>query len=165
MIQIPKQTGQATGTIVQQNIVDAFARCWAPSRATAVWLVNTEAEKQCIQASLAVGTAGGALPLYVPTNNPDVQPYNLMLGRPVIPIEQAPVPGTPGDVVLADFSRYSLAFRQTMQAVVSIHVNFNTDENVFRFTTRVGGQPIDTRPITPLTGTLTVSPFVCIAQR
>ena len=46
-----------------------------------------------------------------------------------------------------------------------MEVKFVTDEAAFRFVLRVDGQPIDQLPVTPFTGTNTVSPFVCIAAR
>jgi HK97 family phage major capsid protein len=162
MIQVAKQNGQAAGSVVSQNIVDVWSRCWAPSRRTAVWLVHPDAEKQIIEASLAVGTAGGELSLYGP-RDPE-SGFNTILGAPAIPIEQCQVPGTPGDVILADFSRYLLASRES-RGDVSIHVKFLTDEVAFRFVMRVDGQPIDQVPVTPFTGVNTVSPFVTIAQR
>jgi HK97 family phage major capsid protein len=164
MIQVAKQTGQASGTVLAQNILDCWKRCWAPSRRTAVWLMHADAESQLIGATVGVGTGGSAIPLYVATTDPENQPYNLVLGRPVITIEQAQVPGTPGDIILADMSRYALAMRET-RADVSMHVQFLTDQVAFRVVMRVDGQPIDARPITPFNGTNQVSPFVCIAAR
>lgn len=162
LISVPKQAGQANGTVVSQNIVDMFARCWAGSRSNAVWLVHPEAEKQIIEAALSVGTGGSALPLYQST--PADVPFNNILGRPAIPLEQCQVPGTLGDVMLVDFSRYLLATRSKKQEV-SIHVKFLTDEIAFRFVWRVDGQMIDQVPITPFTGTTTVSSCVALAAR
>jgi HK97 family phage major capsid protein len=161
MIQVAKVPGQATASVVSQNIVDVWSRCWAASRANAIWLVHADAEKAIITESVAVGTAGSALPLYQFT---DADKPNTILGRPCIAIEQAQVPGTVGDVMLVDLSRYLLATRSYAQDV-SIHVKFLTDEVAFRFVLRVDGQPIDQLPVTPFTGTSTVSPFVCIAAR
>jgi HK97 family phage major capsid protein len=160
-IQVAKVGGQAAGTVVSQNLVDVWSRCWAASRPNAVWLVHPDAEKAIITASEAVGTAGSALPLYQQT---DSDKPNTILGRPCIAIEQCQVPGTPGDVILVDLSRYILAMREYREDV-SIDVRFLTDEVAFRFVMRVDGQPIDQFPITPFTGTNTVSPFVAIAAR
>ena len=161
MIKVAKQAGQAAGSIVAQNIVDVWSRCWAASRATAVWLVHPDAEKAILTESISVGTGGSALALYQST---DADKPNTILGRPCIAIEQCQVPGTPGDVILCDLSRYLLATREFRQDV-SIHVKFLTDQVAFRFVLRVDGQPIDQVPVTPFTGTNTVSPFVCIATR
>jgi HK97 family phage major capsid protein len=167
LIQVPKGSGQAAGTITGQNIVDVFSRTWAPSQRSAVWIGHPDAISQCITATVPVGTGGGSsIPLYQATEDPDNQPFNLILGRPIIPCEYSPTPGTPGDLMLCDFSRYCLAIREgDPQEVVSMHVKFLTDEMAYRVTLRVDGAPIDPRPLTPFSGTNTVSPFVAIAAR
>jgi len=164
MLTVPKVPGQAAATVVAENVVQCWQQMWAPSRRSMVWLAHPDAEAQCVGLTAAVGTGGSTIPLYVATTDPDNQPFNLMLGRPVIPMEQTQVPGTPGDIIAADFSRYALAMREA-RADVSMHIAFLTDEAAFRVTLRVDGQPIDARPITPFNGTNQVSPFVCIAQR
>jgi HK97 family phage major capsid protein len=164
MVTMAKQSGQAAGTIVSSNVTDMWRTMWAPSRRTAVWLAHPDAEAELITLTAAVGTGGAPLPLYQATQDPENQPYNLMLGRPVIPMEQTQVPGTPGDLIFVDWARYALAMREA-RADVSMHVQFLTEQVAFRFVLRVGGQPIDARPITPFTGTNQVSPFVCLAQR
>lgn len=164
VIQVAPQSGQTAGTIIGQNIVDIWSRCWAPSRRTAVWLAHPDAEKQVFTATVNVGVAGSELKLYQATHDPENQPYNLVLGRPILPVEYMPTPGNVGDIMLVDLSRYVLAMRET-QAAISMHVAFLTDQLAYRVTMRCDGQPIDNRPITPFTGTDTVSPFVAIAQR
>ena len=62
------------------------------------------------------------------------------------------VPGTPGDLILADFSRYVVAMRELLRTDYSIHVPFLSDESVYRFSMGAGRQPIDARPVTPLNG-------------
>jgi HK97 family phage major capsid protein len=163
LITVPKQPGQAAGTVVGQNIIDVWSRMWAPSRRTAVWLAHTDAEAQCIGATVTVAAGGGPIPLYKAAEDEN-QPYNFMLGKPVIPMEQCQTPGTPGDLVLVDWARYLIAAREA-RTDVSMHVRFLTDENAFRVVMRIGGQPIDGRPLIPFNGTNTVSPYVCIAAR
>jgi HK97 family phage major capsid protein len=46
LIKVAKQAGRAAGTIVAQNVLDAWSRLWAASRKSAVWIANQEAEKQ-----------------------------------------------------------------------------------------------------------------------
>jgi HK97 family phage major capsid protein len=165
LLVVPAAVGQTGGTIVAQNVVDAYARCWSPSRKTAVWVVNGEAEKQLITLTLPVGAGGSTIELYHPTEDPVNQPFATMLGCPVIPSEYSPVAGTVGDLLLCDFSRYIVGMKEVMTAAVSIHVAFLTDEFAFRFTMRVDGQPIDRAPILPLNGSATTSSFVAIAAR
>ena len=165
LLQVAAQTGQAAGTIVAENVADTWSRCWAPSRKTAVWVVNGQAERQLLTLGLAIGVGGSAIALYHPTENPGTQPFATMLGCPVIPSEYSPVVGTVGDLMLCDFSRYIVGMKEQMATAVSLHVAFVSDEYAFRFTMRVDGQPIDRAPITTLNGSATTSSFVAIAAR
>ena len=165
MLQVPAVGGQASGTITAQNVVDCWARCWAPSRKTAVWVVNGEAERQLLTLTIPVGTGGSVIELYHPTEDPATQPFATMLGCPVIPSEYSPVVGTVGDLMLCDFPRYIVGMKEAMATAVSIHVRFLSDEYAFRFEMRVDGQPIDRMPVTPANGTATTSSFVAIASR
>lgn len=166
LITMPKQAGQGVGTIVYENVTDMWRSMWGPCRKNAVWLCHPDTEAQLINLTISVGGGGSHQGLYTPTSDPINQPFNLMLGRPVIPIEQAQYLGAPGDIILADLSRYVLAQRSIDQAV-SMHINFLTDETAFRITMRVDGQPIDPRPITQFTSSPPnqVSSFVALAQR
>jgi HK97 family phage major capsid protein len=166
LVTVAKAGGQAAATIVGQNVTDMWRSMWAPCRKNAVWLCHPDAEAQLINMAISVGSGGSELPLYIATTDPERQPFNLMLGRPVIPIEQAQYLGAPGDLILVDLSRYMVALRSLNQAV-SMHINFVTDEMALRLTMRVDGQPIDPRPVTQFTSSPPnqVSSFVAIARR
>jgi HK97 family phage major capsid protein len=115
-------------------------------------------------ASLAtiVGTGGSESKLWQWATASD--DYDLLAGFPAIQSEYCQVPGTPGDIIMCDFSRYVVTIRE-LRSDVSIHVKFLTDQQAFRFLMRVGGQPIDIRPVTPLNGTQQTSTFVALAGR
>jgi len=112
---------------------------------------------------VAVGTGG--VPVYLPANGLSSSPYGTLFGRPVVPVEYAATLGTVGDVILADFSEYFLADKGGVQSASSIHVQFLTDQSVFRFIYRVDGQPAWSAALTPANGTNTLSPFVAVATR
>ena len=158
LITVSKEAGQAADTIVYENIVTMWARCWGASRKSAVWLVNQDADPQLLTLNKAAGR-----PVYIAEGTPATFPYPALMGRPVIPCEHCATLGNAGDIVLADLSQYMLA--QRAEAASSIHVQFLTDEQVFRFTMRVDGQPMWAAPITPLSGTATLSPFVALEAR
>ena len=159
---MPKDTNQAAGTISTTNVTTMFSRCWGPSRKSAVWLVNQEAQEQLYTLALVVGAAGAPLPLYK-FSDTDGE-YDRLMGRPVIPVEQCAAAGNFGDLILADVGRYAFASKP-MQTTVSMHVRFLTDESAFKCTWRVDGSPLDIAPITPVNGTATLSPFVAIQAR
>lgn len=164
LVTVTKETGQEADTVVFQNISKMWARMWAPSRGNSVWLINQELETQLDQLALPVGTGG--VPAYMPPGGLADSPYGRLKGRPVIPIEQAAAIGDAGDIILADFSQYLLADKGGVQAASSMHVNFATDEMVYRFIYRVDGQPTWNSALTPFKGTSsTLSPFVTLGAR
>lgn len=168
IVSVGKESGQAADTIVYQNILKMWSRLKADSRTNAVWLINQNCEPQLHQMSLAVGTGGA--PVYLPPGGASASPYAILMGRPVVPVEQCPVLGDTGDIVLADFSKYVAADKGGVQQDVSMHVRFIYDESVFRFVYRFDGQPMLAAPITPYTAgattaTDTLSHFVKLDAR
>ena len=163
LVQVAKQPGQGAGTIVKENVDSMWSRMWSRSRKNAVWYINQDCEPQLNQMGQVVGTGG--LPVYLPPGGLSAKPYGTLYGRPVIATEYNAALGTPGDILLADLSQYTLVDKGAVNTATSMHVAFLTDEWVFRITYRVDGKSMWTQPMTPFKGTLTKSPFVAIAQR
>jgi HK97 family phage major capsid protein len=163
LVTVAKDNGQAAATVSLNNIVNMWSRMWIRSRKNAVWYINQDVEPQLYQLSQTVGTGG--LPMFMPAGGINAAPYSSLFGRPIIPIEYASTLGTPGDIILSDFSQYVLADKRGVQAATSMHVRFLTDEMVFRFTYRVDGNPLWNVALTPFKGSNTKSPFVVLAQR
>lgn len=162
-VTVAKESGQAAGTVVKENIDKMWSRMWARSRANAVWFVNQDVEPALNSLVQVVGTAG--VPVYLPANGISGAPYGTLYGRPVVPIEYAESLGTEGDIVLADFSQYVLADKGSANVQSSMHVRFLYDEMVFRITYRVDGSPTWHAPLTPYKGSATKSPFITLATR
>ena len=168
VISVTAETGQAANTLVWENVNKMWSRLMASSRPNAIWVCNQDVEPQLHSMSIAVGTGG--VPVYMPAGGASVAPYGSLFGRPVIPIEQCPILGDTGDIMLADFSQYKFIDKGGMQSDVSIHVQFIYDESVFRFVYRCDGQPVLSSDITPFTAgattaTSTLSHFVRVAAR
>jgi HK97 family phage major capsid protein len=163
LITLAKQSGQATQTIVKENIDGMWARMWARSMRNATWFINQDALPQLMQMNQAVGT-GGRL-VYLPPGGLSGTPYSTLYGREVVWTEYNSTLGTVGDIILADLSQYMLVDKNGVQAATSMHVAFLTDEMVFRITYRVDGKPMWTVPLTPFKGSNTKSPFVALATR
>lgn len=163
LVSVAKETGQAAATIVAENIVKMWSRCYGRSRMNAAWYINQDIEPQLYTMSLAVGTGG--TPIYMPANGLSDSPYSTLFGRPVIPLEQCQTLGTVGDIILSDFSQYIIADKGSIKSDVSVHVRFIYDEQVFKFVYRVDGQPIWHSTLTPFKGTNTQSPHVVLATR
>lgn len=162
-VSVAKEGGQAADTIVFPNIVKMFSRLWPRSHGNAIFLANIDILPQLMQMSVVVGTAG--VPVWLPANSLAGQPYQTLMGKPLIFIEQCSTLGDLGDIVLADLSQYILADKGGVQKAASMHVQFIYDEMVFRFVYRVDGQPIWNAPLTPFKGTNTQSPFVTLDAR
>src|SRR5207249_998816 len=64
LITVPKETGQATGTVLTQNVLNMWARMWAPCRQNAVWLIHQDVEPQL--QGMTLGTGGAQLVAYLP---------------------------------------------------------------------------------------------------
>lgn len=165
LVSVAKETGQPAATIVAENIIKMYSRMFASSMGNAVWLVNQNTLPQLFTLGLSVGTGGA--PIFMPAGGLSQSPYNTILGRPVIPIEQAAALGTVGDITFADLQGYVLAQKGDIRADMSIHVYFLYDQSVFRFVLRIDGQPARKTVLTPFKGGVndTQSHFVALATR
>lgn len=162
-VAVAKESGQATKTIVKENIDNMYSRMWARSMSNSAWFINQDCVPQLQALNQAVGT-GGQL-VYVPPGGYQNAPHATLLGREVVWTEYANTVGTEGDIVFADFSQYTLVDKNGVQAATSMHVAFLTDEMVFRITYRVDGKPMWHQPLTPAKGSNTKSPFITLATR
>lgn len=160
-VSVSKVTGQAAATIVNQNISDMWVRLLTGSKSKAVWLINGELGPQLDTLSIPAGTAA-LEPRFI---SYDAQGTLRIKGRPVIEVEYCAALGTVGDIVLADFSGYRAIRKGGMNQASSMHVRFLNDEQTFKVTQRIGGQPKLKTTVTPFKGTLTRSYFVTLATR
>ena len=158
------EAAQPGQTVVYENVVKMWSRLLPDAQTNAVWLINQDVFPQLATMGLAVGTGGSAV--YLPPGGATATPYAQLFGRPVIPMEQCQTVGTPGDIVVGDFSNgYVWCDKGGVKQDVSIHVAFLTDQSVFRFVYRADGQPTANKAITPYKGTNTLSHFVKLAVR
>jgi HK97 family phage major capsid protein len=162
-VTVAKEAGQGAATIVKANIEKMYSRMAPGSLSNAEWYINQEVWGQLFNLSQAVGVGGQ--PVFLPANGMAGTPNGTLLGRPIVPIEQAAALGTEGDIMFADMKQYLLIRKGGVQSASSIHVRFLYDETAFRFVTRVNGAPIPNSPLTPYKGTATISPFVTLAVR
>ena len=163
LVTVPKQVGQAAGTIVKENIDAMWARMSIRSRKNAIFTINQDIEPQLNQLNQAVGT-GGQL-VYLPPGGIANAPNATLYGRPLIATEYNAALGAVGDIALVDLSQYMLVDKGGVQMATSMHVAFDTDEMRFRITYRVDGKPMWSVPVTPFKGNITKSPFVALAAR
>lgn len=149
---------QATSTIGHTDILNMWQRMLPRNRANAVWFVNSEAEPQLDALTFTAGTTG----ILSPYVRYDASGVMNIKGRPVVVTEFNPALGTAGDILLADMGEYLMWEKGAIEAAMSIHVQFLTDQTAFRFIARYDGQTALASAITPYKGTATQSPFVCL---
>jgi HK97 family phage major capsid protein len=154
-----KETSQTAATINADNVLKMMSRMPAGLRAGAVWLINEDAEPQLPKMTI------GDQPIYLPPGGLRENPYGNLLGRPVLPIEQCETLGTAGDIIFANLSQYLLYEKGGVEQASSIHVQFLTAEQVFRWILRIDGKPRWKSALTPFKGSATKSPFVTLATR
>lgn len=153
-ISIAKDTGQATKTISASNISNMWLQLHGPSRANAVWYANEEFDPD-----------GLALPVTPLTGWHHMEaPAPTLKGRFCVPLENCQAIGTPGDIILGDWSQY-LLLMAGMRKTISMHFKFDYAEAYFRFIWRCDGQPLWMAPLTSVHGTLLKAPFITIQQR
>jgi HK97 family phage major capsid protein len=160
-VAVAAESGQASGTIVLENIIKMYARMMPSSLSQGVWLATPEAFPQLMTMALSVGTGGSAVML---TNAAGPAPMTV-LGRPLIVTEKAKQLGVQGDLAFVDLSYYLIGDRQQMTAASSTEYKFGNDQTAFRLIERVDGQPWIKSAVTPQNGGPALSPFVELAAR
>jgi HK97 family phage major capsid protein len=164
-VQVAAQSGQATKTIVWENVIGMYARMLPVALGNAVWVASIDTFPELATMALSVGTGGGPVWMGNYTSPGANTPPITILGRPVHFTEKTPVLGTTGDLSFVDFSYYLIGDRQMMQAMSSEHYRFQNDKTAFRVIERLDGRPWIQSSITPHNGGPNISPFVQLASR
>lgn len=164
LITVAKETGQAAGTIVQQNISKMRSRLVAGSLKDAVWVGNPDILPAL--ESLVVGQ----IPIFLPpgTGLREGGYDGTLNGRPLILSEFANGLGKSGDLSLLSLKGYRTVTRVGgFQTATSMHLYFDADAMAFRVTFRMGGGPILSQPIPAPAGksSNTRSFFITLAER
>lgn len=114
----------------------------------------------------AGGTPVGGHAVYLPQGAIADRPYGTLFGRPVVVTHHNPTIGDLGDIMLVDWSRYGVGRKVGgVQISTSMHLWFDRDKQAFKFTFRVGGQPLLSKAIAQRGGGSTLSPFVILEAR
>lgn len=173
LVTVDKESGQAAGTVNVQNILKMWNRMPAQCRANAKWYINQDLELQLMQLMMGTDTVatsdsgvtvsfGG--PLWLPAGAYGNENGKL-LGRDVVPLEQAAAVGAVGDIAFLDATQYLIVERAGINKQTSMHMYFDTDEVAFKFSWRVGGRPDWMTAITGANSTIARSPYVALAAR
>jgi HK97 family phage major capsid protein len=139
------------------DIANMWARRWQGVN-DYVWLANASVFPQLI--NLTVGNFPFLLPIQGAGQG---DPAFSLYGKQYIESEYTYALGTTGDIMLASLSQYQTINKGGVQSATSIHVQFLTDETVFRFVYRTDGEPLWNSALTPYDGGNTLSPFVVLS--
>jgi HK97 family phage major capsid protein len=164
-ITVPKVGGQTANTILADNIEAMRYRLWESADGAAVpcWFISMDLRQQLSKLIRSVGAAGGPALLYQQAQAGER--YGRMLDFPVVCTEFQPVLGSLGDIILADLSQYLILEGGGIQGSSSVHVDFESDQEVWKFTYRCDGAPKWHAPCTPYNGGDSLSPFVTLQAR
>lgn len=167
-VSVAAESGQATKTIVWENIVKMYSRMLPQALKSAVWIANIDTFPELATMALSVGTGGG--PVWIGnyaggTGGADTPPLTI-LGRPVYFTEKLPTLGTTGDLCFVAPEFYLIGDRQMLQVMSSEHYRFQNDQTSFRLIERCDGRPWLSSALTPHSGSSnTLSAFVQLATR
>lgn len=103
-VTVAKESGQATQTLLPQNLAKMIARLPPGSFTRAVWIVNNDVLPALF--TLTLGNYPIYLPVGVSPGGLQVSPYGTLLGRPVYVSQHASSFSSQGDVMLVDLSYY-----------------------------------------------------------
>lgn len=163
-ITIAKESGQATQTVVANNITKMAAQLPPGSFARAVWLFNGDT----LPGFFGISTIST---IYWPGGR-DLVPagisavFGQVLGRPALISAHAKAFSSQGDIMLLDMGYIRVIERAPgIQIANSMHIYFDADAMAFRATCRLDSQPKLTTPMNPSNGSTKMSPFLQLGAR
>lgn len=145
--------------ITHDDIVRMISRLPANAHSRAVWLANPDIMPEIDTLNFTAGTTGILSPYVTYT----ADGVTMLRGRPVVYNEFSPTLGSVGDLLLWDPNDYLYWEGAGVEGASSIHVQFLTNQTVFRFIYRVDGMPASSAALTRYQSTDTVSAYVALA--
>ena len=162
LITAPKDQGQAAKTLSVSNLANMVARVLRTG-GKPMWLINPDVLPQLVTLVIP----GTNIPAYLPNNQPgQANPWDgYLMGYPVMFTEHAQTLGTTGDITCANMAGYYSVTKGGVDFSSSIHLYFDQNLTAFRWTFRLTGQPMLSKPVNPANGANTKSHFVALATR
>ena len=156
LITVTRDTGSA---IKGADISAMWQRLYLRSKANAAWYINPDCAAQ-LDSLFAVGSTAVLFPYAGYT----ADGVRTLYGKPIIETEFNASLNTTGDILLADLSQYVVFEKGGIESASSIHVEFLTDQEVFRYIARMDGSANVASALTPANGSSTTSPFVVLGS-
>lgn len=164
-VSVAKESGQASGTVVYENLTKMYARMLPQSLGSAVWICDIQVFQQLATMALSVGTGGGPVWINSFAGGGANTPPMTIFGRPVYYTEKVSALGTTGDINFVDLGYYLIGDRQSIAVSASEHAFFQNDQTAYRIIERVDGRPWLQSALTPHNSGSSLSPFVQLASR
>lgn len=141
------------------TVTNMTARMPSRLKNGAVWLHHADWMPKLIRLKI------GDTPVFIPPGGLPNAPGGMLLGKPLIELEQCSAVGTAGDLLFVNPQEYVYIEKENegVRYDQSMHIAFLTNEMAFRWVYRINGQPIVRTAITPAQGSNTLSPFVTVA--
>jgi HK97 family phage major capsid protein len=143
LVSVAKEGGQTAATITRKNINSMYHSAINPANGTHVWLMHPDAHEAIEDLYMEIGDGG--VPVYRPETL--TRPVPLLRGITIVPTDHCSPLGTKGDIILADMQDYLLIFRDRIRKDVSMHIEFLTAQNAYRFILRTNGRPKTTNDL------------------
>ena len=156
LITVTRDTGSA---IKGADISAMWQRLYLRSKANAAWYINPDCAAQ-LDSLFAVGSTAVLFPYAGYT----ADGVRTLYGKPIIETEFNASLNTTGDILLADLSQYVVFEKGGIESASSMHVDFLTDQEVFRYIARMDGSANVASALTPANGSSTTSPFVVLGS-
>jgi HK97 family phage major capsid protein/HK97 family phage prohead protease len=157
---VQEKETQNAKTIVAANVEKMLEH--AASIYNSVWIANKETLPELAKLETSIGTGGGASPLF--RFRSGGERYHKLAGLDVLFSEHAAPLGSKGDLILANLNDYIVVYKEAKKTV-SMHVLWDTDEELFRLVFRWNGQPTWAKAVTPAQSSTKISPFVVLSER
>lgn len=159
LVEVEKESKQAAGTITWKNLSAIYHRLL--NKAQGVWIAHPDAHEQFDFLEFPVGTGG--VPVYLPATQQGS--IDTLRGKPIVESDHCSVLGTAGDINFIEPKQYMLAIKGGVDTASSIHVQFLTAENCFRFIFRANGMPKRSKPLAIKNSSKPRSHYITLAAR
>ena len=162
LISVAKETGQVADTIVFKNLSKMWSR--TPDKNYLTWIANHNTLPELMDMTITGGTA--STPVWIQGNDATKAPNGRIFNAPLVLTEHAATIGDVNDIALVDWSQYIIGEKAGggIRTATSMHLKFDYDQQTFKISYRMDGQPLWPTYFTPKNGSQ-MSPYVNLAER
>jgi HK97 family phage major capsid protein len=165
LIVISKESGQAAASLLYANLDNMVDRLLVGCEENAILMIHPSLRQKLRNVYATPGSNTDFMPFLMSGGGKAGQLVDPINGFPIERVQQCKAPGSKGDIILGDLSKYHLYRKGGIKASQSMHVAFLTSERVFKWTVRLNGQPALVSAVQDANGSTTRSAFVALEER